>query len=360
MIHDDVLCLIGKTPIVRLRHICVPNGSEVLVKLEAHNPTRSIKDRSALFMVEQAERSGRLLPGGTIVESTSGSLGKALALIGAVRGYRVILVVDSKAPQSFLQFATALGATLDFVYVPDKSGGFQGPRIERVKALCAQDPSRFWPDQYNNPDNVRAHAENTALEILAELDTFDALIAAVGTGGHITGLSRTMKTHLPQLITVGVDAFGSATFGHPFAAYKMRGLGLPWKPDNLDYSQIDRIHMVADYEGIATSRLLARHEGIVVGESAGAAVFGALNYAHSHPDQRILVVAADDGVNYFGESFDDAWLRDHGLGRVLDDVNLRDPLSLVSTAAAPAHPSVRFDGAVSDLTSETVSVAPRN
>jgi cysteine synthase len=347
MIHDDVLCLVGKTPIVRLRHICVPNGSEVVVKLEAHNPSRSIKDRSALFMVEQAERDGRLLPGGTIVESTSGNLGKALALIGAVRGYRVILVVDPKVPQSVLQFASALGATLDFVDVPDGSGGFQGRRIERVKALCAQDPNLFWPDQYNNPDNLRAHAENTALEILAELDTFDALVATVSTGGHISGLSGTLKAHLPQLTTVAVDAIGSSAFGRPFATYKMRGLGLAWKPGNLDYSRIDRVHPIADYEGIATSRLLARHEGMFVGESSGAAVFGALNYAHSHPDQRILVIAADDGVNYLGESFDDAWLRDHGLDRVLDDVNLCDPVSLVSAAASPAHHPIRFDGAAS-------------
>ncbi|CDO06253.1 cysteine synthase family protein [Mycolicibacterium cosmeticum] len=347
MIHDDVLSLVGKTPVVRLRHLRAPNGCEVLVKLEAHNPGRSIKDRSALFMVQQAARDGRLIPGGTIIESTSGNLGKALALIGAVRGYRVILVVDPKVPQSVIQFARSLGAVLDFVDVPDANGGFQGPRIERVKELCAQDPTLFWPDQYNNTDNPRAHAELTALEILADLDHLDALVATVSTGGHITGLSRTLKAHLPHLNTVAVDAVGSSTFGHPFAAYKMRGLGLAWKPGNLDHSVIDHFHAVADHEGIATSRLLARHEGIFVGESSGAAVFAALNYAHHHPGQRILAIAADDGVNYLAESFDDDWLRIHGLARVLDDPGLRDPAGLLNTAATPSCQPIAFDNAVS-------------
>jgi cystathionine beta-synthase/cysteine synthase A len=345
MIYDDVLGLIGATPVVRLRHLCVGNGTEIMVKLESNNPGRSIKDRSALFMIEQAERDGRLPPGGTIVESTSGNLGKALALIGAVRGYNVVLVVDPKVPQSVLQYASSLGATLEFVTTPDKQGGFQGPRIERVKALCAQNPSMFWPDQYNNPDNPRAHAELTALEILSDLEEFDALIATVSTGGHITGLSRTLKAHLPQLKTVAVDAIGSSTFGHPFATYRMRGMGLAWKPGNLDYSVVNAFQPVADYEGIAASRLLARHEGILVGESSGAAVFGALAYAHNHPDQRILVIAADDGVNYFGESFDDQWLRAHGLAKVLDDLSFSDARSLVEAAKTPTHSSTHVGDA---------------
>jgi cysteine synthase len=345
VIHDDVLSLIGKTPIVRLRQLQVANRSEILVKLEAYNPGRSIKDRSALFMVERAERNGRLLPGGTIIESTSGNLGKALALIGAVRGYRVVLVVDPKVPRSVLQFAAGLGATLEFVTVPDEFGGYQGSRVERVKALCARDPSLFWPDQYNNPDNPQAHAENTAAEILDDLEFVDALVATVSTGGHVSGLSLTLKQHLPRLVTVAVDAIGSSTFGHPFAAYRMRGLGLAWKPGNLDHSLVDRFHPIADHEGVATSRLLARHEGMYVGESSGAAVFAALHHAHLHPGSRILVIAADDGVNYLGESFDDDWLRTHGLGRVLDDLALRDPEGLVRTAAMPTHRPLSYSAA---------------
>ncbi|BBZ28890.1 cysteine synthase [Mycolicibacterium madagascariense] len=349
MIHDDVLSLIGETPIVRLRRLKVENRSEILVKLEAYNPGRSIKDRSALFMVEQAERDGRLLPGGTIIESTSGNLGKALALIGAVRGYRVVLVVDPKVPRSVLQFAAGLGATLDFVTIPDQHGGYQGPRIERVKALCAEDPSLFWPDQYNNPDNPRAHASVTATEILADLDFVDALVATVSTGGHVTGLSRTLKQHLPQLVTVAVDAIGSSTFGHPFSTYKMRGIGLAWKPNNLDHSLIDRFHPIADHEGIATSRVLVRHEGIYVGESSGAAIFAALHYAHHHPGHRVLVVAADDGVNYLGESFDTDWLRRHGLGQVLDDSALCDPSGLVRAAITPTHQPMLFETSASTI-----------
>ncbi|GGK34337.1 putative cysteine synthase [Nocardia camponoti] len=335
MIHNTVLDLIGNTPIVRLRNLAVDNGSEILVKLEATNPGRSIKDRSALYMVEQAEREGRLLPAGTIIESTSGNLGKALALIGAVRGYRVILVVDPKVPASVLQFVKALGAEIEMVTAPDSSGGFQGPRIERVKSMCGENQDFFWPDQYNNPNNPIAHAISTAAEIKRGAGKIDALVSTVSTGGHISGISRALKDACPSLTTVAVDAFGSSTFGHAFSTYRMRGLGLAWKPENLDYSVIDCVHLVTDIEGIATSRLLARHEGIFVGESAGAAVFGALHYAHSHPGQRIVVVAADDGVNYLSESFDESWLRAHELAAVLDLPEYRDFKSLVAAALKP-------------------------
>lgn len=339
-IHESVLELIGGTPIVRLRHFTVHNGAEVLVKVESANPGRSIKDRAAHFMIDQAEASGRLRPGDTIVESTSGNLGKSLALIGAVKGYRVILVVDPKTPASVLRYAKALGAEIELVDTPDEGGGYQRQRLERVRQLRADDPTVFWPDQYRNPDNPRIHAEQTAGEILSDLPEFDALVAAVSTGGHISGLSRVLKEKLPDLVTVAVDAAGSAAFGYPFRGYAMRGLGLAWKPGNLDLSVVDRVHLVGDLEGIATSRALARHEGLLVGESAGAAVFAALHHAHHHPGSRILVVAADDGANYLGESFDDEWLRERGLTAVLDDVTLREPEHLIELARHPANPAV--------------------
>ncbi|MEV0381356.1 cysteine synthase family protein [Nonomuraea sp. NPDC050643] len=334
MIHNDILSTIGGTPVVRLRRLTIP-GTEILVKLEGFNPGGSIKDRAVLSMIRRAELNGRLRPGGTIIESTSGNVGKALALIGAVNGYRVILVVDPNAPRSKLDYVRALGAEIVVVDTADESGLYQRPRIARVKQMLKEIPGSFWPDQYNNPDNPRAHAEQTAYEVLGDVPAFDTLVTAVGTGGHISGLASTLKRELPHLVTVGVDALGSAAMGFPFSGYLMRGLGLPWRPGCLDLDLVDRAHLVADHEGIATSIVLAKTEGILVGESSGAAVFGALHHAHRHPGCRIVVVAADDGTHYLGESFDEGWLRERGLHEAIFGAGLTDPERLVKAARTP-------------------------
>ncbi|WP_274029121.1 PLP-dependent cysteine synthase family protein [Streptomyces sp. MMBL 11-1] len=339
MIYDSILETVGRTPVVRLRRLSA-FGSEIIVKLESFNPGGSIKDRAAISMINGAELDGRLKPHGTIIESTSGNLGKSLALIGATRGYRVILVIDPKAPRSMVDFATALGAQIELVDTPDESGGYQWPRIERVQRLLAETPGAFWPDQYNNPDNVRAHFELTSRELLDDVPVFDALISAVSTGGHISGLSAAVKKELPDVVTVGVDAAGSAAFGYPFSKYSMRGLGLAWKPGNLDRSMVDRVHLVADYEGIATMRVLARSEGLLVGESAGAAVFAAVHHAYRYPGSRIVVMAADGGVNYLGESFDSDWLRAKGLAEQIETAGITNPEGLIAAASHPANEQV--------------------
>lgn len=336
MIYASILQTVGYTPVVRLNHLG-PAGSEILVKIEGFNPGRSIKDRAAFFMVEQAERRGLLRPGGSIIESTSGNLGKSLALVGAVKGYRVVLVVDPKTPTSVIRFARALGAEIDVVDTPDAQGGYQRSRIERVKLLAAQTPGSYWPDQYNNPDNPRSHSEQTAQELLADVPRFDVLVTAVSTGGHICGLSRTLKRHLPGLVTVGVDAVGSAAFGFPFEGYRMRGLGLAWHPGNLDDRLVDFAHLVEDYEGIATTRLVARHEGLLVGESSGAAIFAAMHYVRSNPGARCVVVAADDGANYLDETFDEEWLIRSGIAAQIDRHGLRTLEMLCRHARNPSH-----------------------
>lgn len=336
MIHDSVLEAAGRTPLVRLRQL-THAGSEIVVKLESFNPGRSIKDRSAFFMIEEAERHGRLRPGGTIVESTSGNLGKSLALVGAVKGYRVVLVIDPKTPASVVRFTKALGAELDVVDTPDEDGGFQRPRIRRVRQLVEAIPGAYWPDQYNNPDNPRVHALTTAHEILDDASSFDALIASVSTGGHLAGLARTVKRHLPEVRVVGVDAAGSAAFGYPFTGYRMRGLGLAWEPGNLGGATHDASHLVADHEGIATARLLARCEGLLVGESSGAVVFSALCYTAKHPGSRVVAVAADDGANYLDESFDDDWLQAENLAEAIRLDGLDTLEGLKAGSLRPSH-----------------------
>ncbi|MEV0637565.1 cysteine synthase family protein [Streptomyces sp. NPDC050619] len=339
MIRDSLLETIGHTPVVRLPRWSV-GGSEILIKLEGWNPGRSIKDRSTLSMVTHAERDGLLRPGGTIIESTSGNVGKALALIGVVRGYRIVLVTDRKAPRSMLSYATALGAEIEVVDKPDAQGSMQGARIQRVKELVADIPGSFWPDQYNNPANPLAHAETTGRELLDDDPDFDTLVTVVGTGGHISGISATVKGARPEVVTVGVDVIGSATFGYPHGTWATRGIGLGWHPGCLDRSVIDRVHMVADHEGTATCRLLARTEGVLVGESAGLALFGALHHAHHHPGSRIIVVAADDGANYLGETFDDDWLWSRGLLQTIEEAGLTTLDALVEAARNPVSPAV--------------------
>lgn len=292
-------------------------GSEVLVKLEGHNPAGSIKDRPALRIIEEAERSGALEPGGTIVESTSGNFGKSLAMIGAVRGYRVIIVVDPKTAPSVTNFCRAHGAQLDLVDTPDEGGGYQKPRVERVRELLRELPGAFWPDQYDNPSNPRAHEETTAAEITDEIDDLDVLVSAVSTGGHVSGLAAALKRAYPGLEVIGVDANGSSIFGTPYKPYLIRGIGLSWQPGNVDLAGIDYFHQVSDAEAFRTCRALARHEGLFVGESSGAAVFAAMYRAITQGDRRILVMAPDGGVNYVTESYDDSWVRER-LGNDLD------------------------------------------
>ena len=339
MICDSIADTVGRTPLVRLRHLTAGNGSEILVKLEGHNPGGSVKDRAALSMITRAERDGRLKPGGTIIESTSGNLGKALALIGAARGYRVILVTDPKAAGSFLGYVTALGAEVHVVRKPDELG-YQLPRLVKVKELLEKHPDAFWPDQYNNPDNPRIHAEQTAYELLDEVPNLDALIVAVGTGGHISGLSATLKRELPRVTTVGVDVVGSAAFGFPYQPWEMRGLGIAFPPGNLHAHLVDKVHPVTDPEGFATTRLLARAEGLLLGESSGAAVFSALHYAAHHPNSRVVAVAPDTGVNYLGESFEDGWLDERGILVRMKERDLFTVRGLLAAARDPEYATV--------------------
>ncbi len=309
MIHDNVLSSFGDTPVVRLRTL-LPGG-DVHVKLEGANPSGSIKDRTALHMVERAEAAG-LRPGSTIVESTSGNLGKSLALIGAVKGYPVVLVVDPKTPRSVLNYARAFGARLDVVTEADSNGSYQAARVRRVHSLVARTPGAVNLDQYNNPDNPRAHTVTTAPEIAKDFDALDALVVAVSTGGHLSGISSALKEHFPTLHVRAVDAAGSSAFGHRFAPYRIRGIGLSWPPGNLRHDLVDSLHRVADTEALSTCRVLAAAEGLLLGESSGAVVFAALTYAMRHPGQSVLAIAPDTGANYLHESYDDDWLRDHG------------------------------------------------
>jgi cystathionine beta-synthase/cysteine synthase A len=193
-----------------------------------------------------------------------------------------------------------MGAVVHIVTEADDKGNYQQARIAKLKALLATCPSGFWPNQYGNPDNPRAHGLFTAAEISRDVPDIDTLVASVSTGGHISGISKRLKETRAKLHTLAVDVEGSAIFGSEPQQYLLRGLGLSWTPENLDATVIDSVHVVTDAEALRTVQIIACREGILVGESSGAALFAALHRAHMYPSEQIVVLLPDGGDNYFG------------------------------------------------------------
>jgi 2,3-diaminopropionate biosynthesis protein SbnA len=313
MIFENITHTIGRTPVVRIGSFGA-TGHEIYLKLEGLNPGSSIKDRSALGLILDAERKGLLKPGGTIIESTSGNLGKSLAIIGSARGYRVLLVMDPKVSTSVVAFCRAFGASIAMVERPDETGGYQRPRIARVKQLLAEIPGAYWPNQYDNPANPAAHEVTTAREILDDFPSLDYLVGSVSTGGHLSGTARAVRSSRPDCQVVAVDAQGSSVFGYPFKPFLLNGLGLAWTPGNVDARAIDEVSLVKDEDAYSACRLLALREGILVGGSGGAVVFTCLALASRQLRDRprkILGIVADTGANYLETIYDDDWMTSH-------------------------------------------------
>lgn len=310
-VMDNIEACIGNTPIVELKHALVPSGKKLLLKLEAFNPTFSIKDRTAIGLVRPALDQGKLKLGGILIESTSGNLGKSLAMLGAMIGFRVILVVDPKVSSSLLNWYKAYGAEVVIVHIPDALGGYQGPRLQKVQELLKQHPDAYWPNQYDNKDNPDFHYATTALEI-AELDT-DAVIGAVSTGGHFCGIARQLKEQKVKKTTVACDVAGSAVFGGNFKPYLINGIGLAWRSQNVDFSVLDKVCIISDQEAISINRLLARETGILMGGSGGLVVFAALAWLSQSLEQSALAIIPDAGVNYLDQFYDDKWLAEKNI-----------------------------------------------
>ncbi|MEL7039149.1 MAG: cysteine synthase family protein [Cyanobacteria bacterium J06592_8] len=299
---------IGNTPIVSLQHRLVPEGKTLYLKLEQFNPTLSIKDRTALGLIQAAFETGKLKPKGTVVESTSGNLGKALAMLGAAMDFKVIIVVDPKVSTKKLNLYRAYGAQVEMVTTPDQYGGYQQARIARVKEIIQHHPDAYWPNQYDNPDNPAFHCNHTALEI-SHLD-FDLLVGAVSTGGHLSGIARWFKNNRPSVQVLACDVEGSAIFGTPFKPYLVNGIGLGWRARNTDFSVFDYQCQISDREAISMCHLLARETGILLGGSGGVVVSAALTYLHQPQITSALAVIPDTGVNYLDQIYDQDWLND--------------------------------------------------
>ncbi|WP_432092400.1 PLP-dependent cysteine synthase family protein [Streptomyces sp. bgisy100] len=303
---------VGHTPVLRIGHPFAPAGRGFWAKLEGFNPG-GLKDRAALHMVARARERGDLRPGGTIVESTSGTLGLGLVLAGRIHGHPVTLVTDTGMEPDVLRLLRAQGARVDTVASPHPVGGWQTARTERVCCLLAETPGAWCPDQYGNPDSVDAYAP-LAYEMLAQLHRVDVLVTSVGTGGHSAGISRVLRACFPRLKVIGVDAIGSTIFGQPVRKRLMRGLGSSIHPRNVAYEQFAEVHWVAPGEAVWACRQLARHHYASGGWSVGAVALVAGWAARTHPaGTRVAAVFPDGPHRYLSTIYNDDYCREHGL-----------------------------------------------
>lgn len=302
---------IGGTPLVRLDRLFPDSGVEILAKLESVNPGGSTKDRPALAMVRDALDSGRLAPGGTVVESSSGNLGVALARVCTSYGVRFVCVVDSRTNATAIASIRALGGEVDLVSEPDPvSGDLLTARLHRVQSLLAEIPGAVNLFQYGNPANPGAHAAGTMREIAEALDhRLDVLMAAVSTVGTLAGCSAYLHEHRMTTRTVAVDAVGSVLFGGTAAPRPLPGLGAGVVTDISRTVEPDRVMRVNGLDCVVGARLLARREGILAGASTGGIVhaLGTL-VPQLEPGSRIVLIVHDGGLPYLGTVYDDEWV----------------------------------------------------
>lgn len=313
MIHDDVLSVIGNTPMVRLRRVVPPGCAEVLAKLEFMGPGGSVKDRAALAMILDAERRGVLAPGATVVEASAGNTGIGLALVCAVRGYRCIVVMPRSTSSDKQCVLRAFGAEVVLARA-DVPGDDPEGYIGRAHTLAAQ-MSAFLPDQFENPANPGSHFGTTGPEILRDCgDRVDAFVACVGSGGTLGGTARYLRGKLPGLRVVGAvpePMCCAGEYGGTVVEGVLDDLNDCAQPD----ATPDEVVAVADREALAMTMRLAREEAILTGGSAGVAVCAAIRVAKAlGPGKRVVTIAPDTGRNYLSTYFDPAWRGARGLG----------------------------------------------
>jgi len=322
-ICGSILDAIGRTPMVRLNSI--PKGvvkATVVVKLETFNPGNSIKDRMAVKMIEDAERAGRLKPGGTIIEGTSGNTGMGLAIVAVVKGYKCIFTTTDKQSKEKIDALKAFGA--EVIVCPTNVDPDDPRSYYSVSSRLEKEVPNSWKaNQYDNLSNSAAHYEQTGPEIWDQTDgRVTHLVAGVGTGGTISGVGRYLKERNPKIKVWGIDTYGSVfkkfketgVFDkNEIYPYITEGIGEDFLPKNVDFSVIDHFEKVTDKDGAVMTRRIAREEGIFAGNSAGSAVAGLLQLKHHfREDDLVVVIFHDHGSRYLGKMFNDDWMREKG------------------------------------------------
>jgi len=359
---DSILETVGHTPLVRLHKVTRSVAPDVLAKVEFFNPGGSVKDRIGISIIEDAERSGQLKPGGTIVEATSGNTGVGLAIAAAVKGYKCIFVMPDKMSDEKIRTLRAFGAK---VVITPTAVDKDDPRsyYKVAERLVRETPNSILGNQYHNPANPAIHYATTGPEIWEQTGgKIDAFIAGMGTGGTITGVARYLRERKPDIKIVGVDVAGSLLLDtwkngkvpeNPILkTYKLEGIGEDFIPSTLDLSVCDLVVQVNDRESFLMARRIVREEGIFVGGSCGAAVAGALKaipQLNLTAEHTVVVLLPDNGARYLTKFFDDNWMRDNGFlntdwsqGTVGDFIQaspLRPVVTAVLDRSACAGPS---------------------
>ena len=317
---QNILEAIGQTPLIRLNRITEGLPCEVWVKADYLNPGGSVKDRIGITMIENAEKKGLLKPGGTIIEGTSGNTGMGLALVAAVRGYKVVFTITDKQSREKIDLLKALGAE---VIVCPTAVEPEDPRsyYSVAKKLAKEIPNSFYPNQYENPDNPRAHFEQTGPEIWEDTEgRITHFVCGMGTGGTISGVGKFLKEKNPKVRIVGVDPIGSLYYDYfknkkliKATTYVVQGIGEDILPGTMDFTFLDDILQVTDEECFVIARRLARMEGIFTGGSCGGCVSGALRLARTlDPGSLVVAFLPDTGMRYLSNVFNDSWMAEHG------------------------------------------------
>jgi cystathionine beta-synthase len=354
-VYDNVIAAIGNTPMVRLNHLGRDTGANFYAKLEYLNPGNSIKDRIAVQMVDDAVAEGKLKPGGTIVECTSGNTGLGLAIVAGARGFKAILVMPDKVSEEKIKALRSFGAK---VITTPTAVAPEDPRSYYSVAdrIARETPNCLHTNQYHNQSNPETHYRTTGPEIWDQLgDKLDAVVVATGTGGTISGLGRYLKEKKPSIRMVMVDPVGSVLHDYfrtgkvldVVKTYKVEGFGEDFIPSAFDVKMVDDSYQVSDKECFLTTRELTRKEGLWTGGSGGGAVCGAIKFAREHPEcKNIVIILPDSGSRYLSKVFDDDWLRENSFldeespFGTLGDVVAKRNSKLVSAAGSDSFQTV--------------------
>ena len=351
---ENILGTIGNTPLVKLNKITAEVTALVLAKVETFNPGNSVKDRMAVKMIEDAEADGRLLPGGTIIEGTSGNTGMGLALVAIIKGYKLICVISDKQSKEKMDILRAVGAKV-VVCPTDVEPTDPRSYYSVSRRLAEETPNSWYVNQYDNPSNAVAHYEQTGPEIWEQTDgKITHFVVGVGTGGTISGVAKYLKEKNPNIKIWGIDTYGSVFKKYhetgifdenEIYSYITEGIGEDILPKNVDFSLIDGFTKVTDKDAAVYTRKIALEEGIFVGNSAGAAIKGLLQLKeHFKPEDVVVVLFHDSGSRYVGKMFNDDWMRERGFLEeevtkaedVIKD-HIEKPLIVVRTEELVSH-----------------------